>query len=90
MVDEPDLKVCRMSVTNATDPRLSSFTFHYLVGTSQGVTHYTEDHALGLFTKEEMTSAFVKNGLDVQYDEAGIFGRGLYLASFDSKRLEGA
>jgi hypothetical protein len=79
-VDEPEFKVCRMNISDATDGRLSFFKFHYLVGTPGGVTHFTEDHSLGLFTVAEMKAAFEACRLRVQYDDHGIFGRGLYIA----------
>ena len=54
--------------------------FHYLVGTPQGVTHFTERHELGLFTIEEMLGAFQQADLDVKYEPEGLTGRGLYIA----------
>jgi ubiquinone/menaquinone biosynthesis C-methylase UbiE len=80
IVDEDQLKVCRMNISEVKDKSLSFFTFHYLVGTPKGVVHFTEDHTLGLFTFDEMRSAFAATGLTVQYDDEGIFGRGLYIA----------
>jgi SAM-dependent methyltransferase len=79
-VDEDQLKVCRMNISEVKDGRLSFFTFHYLVGTPKGVVHFTEDHTLGLFTVNEIKAAFAATGLTVQYDDQGIFGRGLYIA----------
>jgi SAM-dependent methyltransferase len=77
-VDEKDFKVCRMNVSETRVGKLSYFRFHYLIGTPEGVTHFTEDHTLGLFSIEETKLAFTKAGLSVQRDEQGIFGRGLY------------
>ena len=79
-IDEEQLKVCRMNISEVKDGRLSFFTFHYLVGTSKGVVHFTEDHTLGLFTFDEMRAAFAATGVTVQYDDVGLFGRGLYIA----------
>jgi SAM-dependent methyltransferase len=79
-VDEDRLKVCRMNVSETKDGNLSFFTFHYLVGTPEGVAHFTEDHTLGLFTFDEMRSAFEAMDLIVQYDDEGILGRGMYIA----------
>jgi hypothetical protein len=79
-VDEDQLKVCRMNVSETKVGSLSFFTFHYLVGTPEGVVHFTEDHTLGLFTFDEMRSAFEATGLTVQYDDEGMLGRGLYIA----------
>ena len=76
-VDREDLKVCRMNLSEAQG-RLSFFTFHYLIGTSEGVTHATERHELGLFTIDEMMEAFSASGIIAVYDEEGLSGRGLY------------
>lgn len=80
-LSEDELKVCRMNVSERKEGNLSFFRLHYLVGTPAGVEHFTEDHTLGLFTIDEMKRAFSDAGLAVQYDEQGIFGRGLYIAS---------
>lgn len=77
-VEAPGLKLCRMSISEQKE-RLSFFTLHYLVGTSEGVRHFTEYHELGLFTIEEMKEAFRSAGLTVEYDSTGLSGRGLYV-----------
>jgi SAM-dependent methyltransferase len=73
------VKVCRMN-TSETRGGCSFFEFHYLVGTPEGVTHFTEGHLLGLFTVEEMTRAFAEARLATEYDAEGLSGRGLYTA----------
>jgi SAM-dependent methyltransferase len=78
-VDEDQFKVCRMNISELKGPRLSFFTFRYLVGTPTGITYFTEDHRLGLFTSSEMHEGFAAAGLRVQY-EHGIAARGLYIA----------
>lgn len=80
IVDEDQLKVCRMNVSEVKEGTLSFFRFHYLAGTPEGVVHFTEDHTLGLFTFDEMMAAFAAASLTVQYDDEGSFGRGLYIA----------
>lgn len=77
-IDEPDLKIVRMN-TSFKEGRLSSFDFHFLIGTPEGTEHFTELHELGLFEIEETRDAFVSQGLEVIYDEEGIAGRGLYI-----------
>lgn len=79
--EEENFKVCRMNTTELRGERTSYFQFHYLVGRPEGVTHFTEDHELALYTKSEMLDAFRHAGLDPHYDESGIFGRGLYFAT---------
>jgi len=80
LVDEPDLKIARVN-TSFTRGRLSIFDFHYLVGTPQGTSHFTEYHELGLFTIEEHLAALRKAGLEPFYDEKGTTGRGIYIAA---------
>ena len=55
--------------------------FHYLVGTPEGVEHFTEHHELGLFTDEEYRNAFTAAGLQVAHDPEGLIGRGLYIGT---------
>ena len=77
-VDQPDLKVVRISVS-AVIGALSVLHFNYLVGTADGVEHFTEDHELGLFTHEQYLGAFEAAGLRADYDADGLMGRGLYI-----------
>jgi ubiquinone/menaquinone biosynthesis C-methylase UbiE len=78
VVDEGTLKLARISTTKV-DGNVSSFDFHYVVGTGSGTEHFIEKHKLGLFTKEEMVGAFERCGLSVEYDPQGPTGRGLYI-----------
>jgi len=80
LVEQPDQKICRMSVTRI-DGRISRFEFNFLVATPEGgVRHFTEPHALTLFRREEYEAAFRSAGLEAEFDEKGIADRGLYLA----------
>jgi SAM-dependent methyltransferase len=77
-VDEPDLKVARISVSpELSDPL--TMTFDYLVATPDGVEHLTEDHVVGMFTHEQYVDAFRRAGLAVERDPEGLMGRGLYI-----------
>jgi hypothetical protein len=78
-VDEPDLKLCRMS-TSDRQGDLAVICLHYLIGTPGGVEHAEEEHVLGLFTVEQMLSAFADAGLRAEHDPGGLAGRGLYVA----------
>ena len=73
-----DLVVVRLSHTRIID-RLSVLQFEYLVGTDQGLERLSEEHELGLFTREEMESAFTEAGLGVRHEPEGIKKRGLYV-----------
>jgi SAM-dependent methyltransferase len=77
-VDQPNLKIARMNVSGRTG-RLAVLDFSYLVATRAGVEHFTERHEIALFTDTEYRQAFEDAGLAVEYDEAGLIGRGLYL-----------
>ncbi|MCK5131592.1 MAG: class I SAM-dependent methyltransferase [Candidatus Sabulitectum sp.] len=78
IVDEPDLKIVRMN-TSAVAGRVSVLDLHYLIGTPVETSHEFEKHELGLFTAVEMSSAFERAELAVDFDPEGITGRGLYI-----------
>jgi ubiquinone/menaquinone biosynthesis C-methylase UbiE len=77
-VDEPDLKIARVS-TSLVKGRISFFDFHYLLGTPEGTEHFIERHELGLFKAEEMWAAITEVGLEVTFDKKGLTDRGLYI-----------
>jgi ubiquinone/menaquinone biosynthesis C-methylase UbiE len=79
-VDEHDLKIAWMYTSDVPVGRLATLNIHYLLGTPEGVDHFTERHELGLFTPEEYLEAFRRVGLEVSYDPEGLFGRGMYIA----------
>jgi SAM-dependent methyltransferase len=72
-------KVCRMSLSGQ-EGKMSVLLFHYLRATAGGIEHYIETMRLGLFTRAEMTQAFVAAGSQVRYDPVGLMDRGLYIA----------
>jgi ubiquinone/menaquinone biosynthesis C-methylase UbiE len=77
-VNQPKLKLVRMNIV-VVKGRLSTFEFHYLLGTPEGVEHFTELNEFGLFTHNEYLAAFRSAGLKVTYDRKGLIGRGLYI-----------
>jgi ubiquinone/menaquinone biosynthesis C-methylase UbiE len=77
-VDQPDLKIAWM-YTSQIEGRLSVHDINYLVGTPEGIEHFTERREVGLFTREEYLSAFRESGLEAYHDPQGLFGRGLYI-----------
>jgi SAM-dependent methyltransferase len=79
-VDEPELKIARINAAERKG-NVSAFEFEYLVGTPEGVEHFTERHELGLFTVEEYLAAFRASGLEADHDPEGPMGRGLYVTS---------
>ena len=81
-VDEPDLKLVRMNVSNVdASGTVAILDFHYLLATPEGVEHFTERHELGLFTDQEYRAALTEAGLTVTYDAEGLIGRGLYIGT---------
>jgi ubiquinone/menaquinone biosynthesis C-methylase UbiE len=76
-VDQPNLKIAWMYKHEMEDSR-SIFNINYLVGTTESVESFTEQHVMGLWTEQEYREAFKKAGIAVHYDEKGLFGRGMY------------
>jgi hypothetical protein len=76
--DEPDRKIARIALTRR-EGDLALIEFNYLVGTPQGVRHFSELHTVGLFTREQMAAAFEQAGLDVTYEEPKVLRRGLHI-----------
>jgi SAM-dependent methyltransferase len=79
-VDEPDLKIARMSVSRR-DGNVSILNFHFMVAQPDGIRTFTEPHRLTLFTDDEYRAAFEKAGLTVSFDPHGLSGRGLYIGT---------
>jgi SAM-dependent methyltransferase len=77
--ENDDTKICRMSHTQKVGS-VSRITFEYLIGDRTGVHHARETHEIGLFTRDDFERAFADVKCNVEYDSAGIFGRGLYVA----------
>ena len=77
-VDEPNLKVARLSISRARG-KLSVQDLHHLVATPHRIEHFVERLEMGLFSKDEYLEAFRQARLEVTHDEEGLMGRGLYL-----------
>ena len=78
MTNSRALKIARMNVSTR-EGDFAILEFFYLVGTPAGVEQFTERHEAGLFTEEEHRRAFEAAGLEVEHDEEGLIGRGLYI-----------
>jgi ubiquinone/menaquinone biosynthesis C-methylase UbiE len=76
-VDEPNVKVARMSVSEQ-EGNISRMVMHYLVATADGVSYFTEPMELALFTDGEYGDAFTRAGLRWERIE-GPERRGLYV-----------
>ena len=79
-VDEGNRKIAWM-YTSAADEAVSVLDIHFLVGTAEGVEHFTERHELGLFTLNDYEDAFHQSGLSLTHQAGGPSGRGLYLGA---------
>jgi hypothetical protein len=77
-VDEPDLKVARLALSGPATSRMT-LTFHYLIGTRDGIEHFTEDHEVGMFAHEQYVEAFRAAGVEPEHETDGPMGRGLYV-----------
>jgi SAM-dependent methyltransferase len=61
--------------------RLATMEMHYALGTPDGIETWDRNHALALFTVDEMRTAFEDAGLEVEHDPEGLMGRGLYICT---------
>ena len=78
--ESDDLKICWM-YTSKREGDVSVLDMQYLVGTRQHVEHMTEQHRVGLFTRDQHLEAMSDAGLvDLEHDPSGLLKRGLYLA----------
>jgi SAM-dependent methyltransferase len=78
--DSPVLKICRMN-TGRIEGILTVMDMHHLVGTPDEVVHFVETHTLALFTREQYEEAFRAAGLNVEFIEPGLIGRGLFVGT---------
>jgi SAM-dependent methyltransferase len=79
LVDEPELKVCRMNVSSV-DGDLSVMDMHHLVGTPDGVEHFVERHELAMFRREQFADAAAAAGLAHAWEPDGLMpDRGLHV-----------
>lgn len=79
-VDEPELKVARMTVAERRG-KIVDLSMHYMVGRPGSVEEFVEHHQEALHTVAEYLNAFTLAGLDTVYDEEGLNGHGLYIAT---------
>jgi trans-aconitate methyltransferase len=63
------------------DGRLATMEMHYALGTPDGIETWDRNHALALYTVDEMQTAFEDAGLEVEHDPDGLMGRGLYVCT---------
>jgi len=69
--------VARMALMEPIDR--GRLVLEYMIGDSSGISHVTETHEMGWFTHDEYSNAFTKAGLELEYLEEGLTGRGIYI-----------
>ncbi|HEX2259158.1 MAG TPA: class I SAM-dependent methyltransferase, partial [Actinomycetota bacterium] len=74
-VDHPSLKIARMGRMRRRGEH-SLLTFHYLVGTKDGVNYFTELHESRLHSHSEYLACLASAGLSPEFDPEGLMGRG--------------
>jgi hypothetical protein len=77
-VDEPDLRIARVTVPSQGGTA-AIVDFHYLVVTPDGVETLEERMELELLTAAEQLRASERAGLEVEHDPEGLIGRGLFI-----------
>jgi hypothetical protein len=75
--ERDDLKIAWM-YTSEREGDLGVLDMQYLVGTPDGIEHFTERHELGLFRHEAYVEAFEAAGLPVEHIPDSCFERGYY------------
>ena len=74
-----DLRIERTSRIEFDD-KVSKLYFDYLIHSPTETRSVQEVHELGMFTPEELQTAFALAGLNADYDTEGLTGRGLWTA----------
>lgn len=69
--------VMRMAVAEPIER--GRLVLEYMIGDSSGVSRVTETHEMGWFTHDEYSNSFINAGLELDYLEEGLTGRGIYI-----------
>jgi ubiquinone/menaquinone biosynthesis C-methylase UbiE len=77
-VDEPELKIARMNISEEHDG-VAILNMHHLVARPEGIEYFVERHELVLFTDEQYRQAFEASGLGYIFDPHGLTGRNLLI-----------
>ena len=68
-VDEPDVKIARMNLTSR-EGDLVFINFQFLVGTPDGISHYTEPSPMSVFSHSEIITIMEDNGFQVTHEKS--------------------
>ena len=78
-VDEPDAKIARMNLTRR-EGDLVFIDFQFLVGTPDGISHYTEPSPMSVFSHNEIITIMEDNGFQVTHEKSEFTkGAGLFV-----------
>lgn len=78
--ERPERKMVWMYVGEEKDNIVTNH-IRFLVGTPEGVSHFSEVHRMGLFQHQDYLTALAAAGMTLlSYDSSGFFGNGLYIA----------
>jgi len=77
-VDEPELKIARMNISEAKDG-VAIINMHHLVARPEGIEYFVEHHELTLFTDAQYRQAIEASGLGYAIDSHGLTGRSLLI-----------
>lgn len=78
MVDQPELKIARMSVGRLQGGR-ATLDMHHLVATPEGVDYFVERLDMALFPHAAFRHAMEAVGMQVEFDPKGPMDRGLFI-----------
>ncbi|MEW9520531.1 class I SAM-dependent DNA methyltransferase [Streptomyces tubercidicus] len=85
VVEFNGLTVARVS-HSVREEASSRMTVHYVVAESgEGVRHFTDEHVMALFSREEYEEAFRAAGLDVELLDLGNGGPGVFVGTPGAK-----
>jgi ubiquinone/menaquinone biosynthesis C-methylase UbiE len=80
LVDEPDIKICRMSVTKRRG-NTAILDFHFFIATPKGIERFRDKHELGLFDNDKILNILRSHGFSAKYLRRGLMeDRGLFVA----------
>ncbi len=78
LIDQPDLKIARMSVGRLVNGR-AVLAMHHLVATPDGVDHFVETLDMTLFPHASYERAMEAASLQVWFDPKGPMDRGMFI-----------
>ena len=75
-VDQDELKISRMTIANREGER-AIWDMHHLIARPTGISHFVEQHRLGLYSSDQYQKAVRDAGLDPRCDDSSFSDRPL-------------